>query len=640
MANTHILVKRSSTTAIPTSSSLQSGELAYSYSSNTAFIGNSDGVGVLKIGGQAYTSAIDAATNANTGSTIVKRDVNGQFSGNLIGNATSASSLISPQNFSISSGDISSPTASFSGNNAVVLNATLSVVPGLANNSVGSATAIPVITYGANGRILGVTTAAISSTITVSGNTGSDTLTTGSTLTVQGGSTGITTAVTGSAGAPVISINTDNTVVRSNTSSVGPQVINTDLSLPTTNVSVGGTLSVTNLNISGNVIQYNSTSTLNVADPIIYLAANNSGNSVDIGLAGHFVGAGSSGFSHYQHTGFVRDFNDNKWKLFSNVSAEPTTTVTFDATTLYDVIKTGGLDASGGAISNVSTISASSLALTTALPVSSGGTGVATLPSGQVLLGFGTGNVSALSNVSAVSSTVASNQTVNTLNSDVYGRVTSYTTQAISGLTVSQGGTGASTFNLGSILVGNGTGAVSVLANTGTAGTYGSASYLPVITTDAYGRVSNVANTQVILDLTSTSVTNTLPFIRGGTGSTSYTTGQMLIAGSTGFLSLANSTYTATGSGATNSTVTSLTVDAYGRVTAATYSAISGLTVSQGGTGISTATTNGITFGNGTGAFGVTAAAGTSDQTWSNQILTVTNAGVPTWSNSLDGGVF
>ena len=640
MANTHILVKRSSTTAIPTSSSLQSGELAYSYSSNTAFIGNSDGVGVLKIGGQAYTSAIDAATNANTGSTIVKRDVNGQFSGNLIGNATSASSLISPQNFSISSGDISSPTASFSGNNAVVLNATLNVVPGLANNSVGSATAIPVITYGANGRILGVTTAAISSTITVSGNTGSDTLTTGSTLTVQGGSTGITTAVTGSAGAPVISINTDNTVVRSNTSSVGPQVINTDLSLPTTNVSVGGTLSVTNLNISGNVIQYNSISTLNVADPIIYLAANNSGNSVDIGLAGHFVGAGSSGFSHYQHTGFVRDFNDNKWKLFSNVSAEPTTTVTFDATTLYDVIKTGGLDASGGAISNVSTISASSLALTTALPVSSGGTGVATLPSGQVLLGFGTGNVSALSNVSAVSSTVASNQTVNTLNSDVYGRVTSYTTQAISGLTVSQGGTGASTFNLGSILVGNGTGAVSVLANTGTAGTYGSASYHPVITTDAYGRVSNVANTQVILDLTSTSVTNTLPFIRGGTGSTSYTTGQMLIAGSTGFLSLANSTYTATGSGATNSTVTSLTVDAYGRVTAATYSAISGLTVSQGGTGISTATTNGITFGNGTGAFGVTAAAGTSDQTWSNQILTVTNAGVPTWSNSLDGGVF
>jgi hypothetical protein len=36
----------------------------------------------------------------------------------------------------------------------------------------------------------------------------------------------------------------------------------------------------------------------------------------------------------------------------------------------------------------------------------------------------------------------------------------------------------------------------------------------------------------------------------------------------------------------------------------------------------------------------VTAAAGTSDQTFSNQILTVTNAGVPVWSTALDGGTF
>jgi hypothetical protein len=84
-----------------------------------------------------------------------------------------------------------------------------------------------------------------------------------------------------------------------------------------------------------------------------------------------------------------------------------------------------------------------------------------------------------------------------------------------------------------------------------------------------------------------------------------------------------------------------LTVDAYGRVTAATGAAISGLTVQQGGTGFATATTNGIVFGNGTGALGVTALAGSgSDQTWSNQILTVTNAGVPVWSSAMDGGSF
>jgi hypothetical protein len=87
-------------------------------------------------------------------------------------------------------------------------------------------------------------------------------------------------------------------------------------------------------------------------------------------------------------------------------------------------------------------------------------------------------------------------------------------------------------------------------------------------------------------------------------------------------------------------TITSLTVDAYGRVSAATAGDISGLTVTQGGTGASTFTTKGIVYGDGSNALAVTAAAGSSDQTWSNQILTVTNAGVPIWSSALDGGQF
>ena len=95
-----------------------------------------------------------------------------------------------------------------------------------------------------------------------------------------------------------------------------------------------------------------------------------------------------------------------------------------------------------------------------------------------------------------------------------------------------------------------------------------------------------------------------------------------------------------TGALASNNTITSITVDAYGRFTAATGSAISGLTVPQGGTGGSTFTQNGIIYGNDAGAFQVTAAAGVSDQTWSNQILTTTNAGVPVWTTALDGGQF
>ena len=70
------------------------------------------------------------------------------------------------------------------------------------------------------------------------------------------------------------------------------------------------------------------------------------------------------------------------------------------------------------------------------------------------------------------------------------------------------------------------------------------------------------------------------------------------------------------------------------------------LQVEFGGTGVSTFTTNGIVFGNGTSPMSVTAAAnmgapGTgSDATTSYQVLTVTSTGVPVWTNTIDGGTF
>ena len=70
------------------------------------------------------------------------------------------------------------------------------------------------------------------------------------------------------------------------------------------------------------------------------------------------------------------------------------------------------------------------------------------------------------------------------------------------------------------------------------------------------------------------------------------------------------------------------------------------LVVEFGGTGVGTFTTNGIVFGNGTSPLQVTAAANTAspgtspDVTDSNQILTVTGAGVPVWTNTIDGGTF
>jgi hypothetical protein len=63
-------------------------------------------------------------------------------------------------------------------------------------------------------------------------------------------------------------------------------------------------------------------------------------------------------------------------------------------------------------------------------------------------------------------------------------------------LAFSSGGANAVSYTTGAFLTSNGTAFVSV-ANTGTAGTFANASHVPVITTDAYGRVSSVTNTAI-----------------------------------------------------------------------------------------------------------------------------------------------
>jgi len=64
------------------------------------------------------------------------------------------------------------------------------------------------------------------------------------------------------------------------------------------------------------------------------------------------------------------------------------------------------------------------------------------------------------------------------------------------------------------------------------------------------------------------------------------------------------------------------------------------LAVADGGTGASSFTDNGIIYGNAGNALSVTAAAGGSDATTSNQVLTVNGSGVPVFSTTIDGGTY
>jgi len=561
MANTRIQIKRSLVTSTPVS--LSPGELAYSYASNTLFIGTTGG-GPIAIGGTSIAD-IATATAANTASTLVKRDANGAFYGRLYGNSNTATALETGRNFSIG-GEVIASAVSFDGTGAVALSANLSTVT--TAGTFGSGTSIPTITVAANGRITSVTTNPISTSFTLNGDSGTSEVSGGDTLTVIGGE-----GITSNVGIDNVTLSVDNTVVRANTSG-GTQTINTDITIADNkNLTVTG-----NLSVLGNSTVINTT-TLELEDSLIYLAANNyTTDAVDIGFVGHHGEANS-------HTGVFRSAANKEYYIFSNYDPE---------------------------VSSNNVIDTSHASFTKA----------------NVNANYFKGNVIAttVSTVSLTSDSISTN-----------------TLSLVTPLSVSSGGTGTNSFSAGQLIIGNGTNSLQSLTNSvyTLTGTLGTSNTITGLTVDAYGRLTAASASGIAID-TSQIASGILPYARGGTGSSSYTTGGILIAGAEGFSSLANTTYTLTGSLATNNTITSVTVDAYGRLTAATGSAISGLTVPQGGTGFASATTKGIIYGNGTGALQVTAAAGAegADQDWSSQILTVNSSGTPVWSTTLEGGTF
>jgi hypothetical protein len=137
---------------------------------------------------------------------------------------------------------------------------------------------------------------------------------------------------------------------------------------------VGGSV-YTNAIISENI------SILSVADPLLYLTANLPyPYNYDIGFYSHFVG-GSGNI--YQHTGIVRNYNDNNWYFFSNATEPGGGLVDLANTNLVlDTIKSGGLILANTTVSN---------SYTTGALVIAGGAGI----NGNIYL---TGNIVTSSN--------------------------------------------------------------------------------------------------------------------------------------------------------------------------------------------------------------------------------------------------
>jgi cytoskeletal protein CcmA (bactofilin family) len=311
-------IKRSDVSGNP--AVLGAGELAYtaladngSNGGDRLYIGMGtetagNAVNHVIIGGKRYTDMVDAATNANTASTIVKRDASGNFTANMItadltGNAATTTKWLNARSLSLT-GDATATLASVDGTANVSTAITLATV----NSNVGtfgSTTAIPVFTVNAKGLITAASTVNVATVLSIAGGTGVDNINLlNDTLTFEGG-VGVATTVTDNKvsfaiGQPVAV--TDS--VTFNNLTVNGTFSSNDITA--TNVTIdGNAIIVGNLTVQGTTTTVNST-TVAIGDANITLAKDASTAAAADGAGLTIGGAGAT---------FTYSAVNNRWNL-------------------------------------------------------------------------------------------------------------------------------------------------------------------------------------------------------------------------------------------------------------------------------------------------------------------------------------
>ena len=377
--------------------------------------------------------------------------------------------------------------------------------------------------------------------------------------------------------------------------------------------SAGGTISgdvvVTgNLTISGTTTTVNANN-LTIKDNMIYLNDGATQNAYpDLGV----VGAYNNGV--YQHTGVFRDQSDNYWKFFDGYLPEPdasvfintsnssfrlagiwvseakanvvtanysslgtVTTGTWNGTsisTTYTDAKITSVGGQTGAISNTQL-------LNFLIAVDGSGSGLdADLLDGQQgsyytnasSINAGTLNSARLPTSGVTAGNYGSASIIPVFAVDTYGRITSVsnTSVAIAAAAVSGLATSATTDTTNATNISSGTLNAARLPSSGvTAGTYASASIVPVFAVDSYGRITAVTNTSIAIAAAAVSGLAT-------SATTDTTNATNITSGTLNAARLPTSGVTAT-----TYTSPTLTVDAYGRVTAAANSSGGGASSGQ-----------------------------------------------------------
>ena len=428
------ILTTSSTTSAP--AILKTGELAYSYESVSAGQGQAGerlyvGVGaedagtgiasgVQTIGGKYFTDLLDHSHGALTASSALITDSNSKLAqlkvdnldlnGNTLSSTdTNGNIVIDPNGtgklvlhnpyingtsvtleefiFDTVGGAVTGGTGITVTNDDGANTSTVSITnTGVSAGSVGSATAVPVLTINAQGQITAASTATISTTLDIAADSGSDNgVAIGTdTLTISGTSNEIETAVSG------------------DTITVGL----------VDNPTVGGNLTVTgNLVVNGNTTTVNST-TITIDDPIFTLGGDTAPGSDDgkdrgIEFRWHDGSDAKLGFFGFDDSdskfAFIPDAT-NTSEVFSGtlgnakfggiragtvIAGETAGTITTSANKLILDSASGEVEINDALDLNGTLNVSGAVTLATALTVANGGTGVTSFTDNGIVFGDG-----------------------------------------------------------------------------------------------------------------------------------------------------------------------------------------------------------------------------------------------------------